>query len=58
MKVSWQFQNVESARHYAAIKSYIESCYRNGVNQVEALVKLCEGNPYTLDEILAYDRGV
>lgn len=52
MKVSGQFQNVESARNYATIKSYIETCYRNGINQVKALVKLCKGEPYTLEEIL------
>ena len=32
MKVSGQFQSAETARHYAAIKSYIETCYRNGIN--------------------------
>lgn len=53
MKISGQFQSAETARHYAAIKSYIETCYRNGVNQTEALVRLCEGNPYTVKEILA-----
>ena len=57
MKVSGQFQNVESARNYAAIKSYIETCYRNGINQVKALVRLCKGNPYTLDEIFASDMS-
>ena len=57
MKVSGQFQNVESARNYAAIKSYIETCYRNGINQVKALVRLCKGNPYSLDEIFASDMS-
>ena len=57
MKVSGQFQNVESARNYATIKSYIETCYRNGINQVKALVRLCRGEPYTLDEIFASDRS-
>jgi len=57
MKISGQFQTVESARHYAAIKSYIETCYRNGINQIEALVSLCEGNPYTVNEVFASDNG-
>lgn len=57
MKISGQFQSVETARHYAAIKSYIETCYRNGINQTEALVRLCEGNPYTVREIFASNSG-
>lgn len=55
MKVAGQFQNEETAGNYAAIKSYIETCYRNGINEIEALVRLCEGNPYTVDEIFAHD---
>lgn len=51
MKISGQFQTVENAKNYAAIKSYIETCYRNGINQIEALRRLCEGNPYTVEEI-------
>lgn len=57
MKISGQFQSVETARHYAAIKSYIETCYRNGINQIEALVRLCEGSPYTVKEIFASESG-
>lgn len=52
MKVSGQFQNIGSARNYAAIKTYIETCYRNGINEYDALTTLCSGNPYTLKEIL------
>ncbi len=52
MKVSGQFQNVEMASCYASIKSYVETCHRNGVNEHEALVKLMEDNPYSLTEIL------
>lgn len=54
MKISGQFQTEESARYYAIIKSYIETCYRNGINEMEALVRLCKGNPYSVDEI--YNR--
>jgi len=39
MKISGQFQTVQNARYYATIKSYIETCYRNGINQIEALVR-------------------
>lgn len=51
MKISGQFKNVESARWYAKIKSYTETCARNGINETEALNRLCEGNPYTIEEI-------
>ena len=57
MKISGQFQSEESAKHYAAIKSYIETCYRNGINETEALIRLCEGNPYTVKEIFETDSG-
>ena len=52
MKISGQFQNITNAEYYAVIRSYIETCYRNGVNGHEALTKLINGNPYTLEEIL------
>lgn len=52
MKVSGQFQNISNAEYYASIRSYIETCYRNNVNGHEALIKLIQDNPYTLDEIL------
>lgn len=51
MKISGQFQSVKTAQYYAAIKSYIETCYRNGINETKALIRLCEGNPYTVEEI-------
>ena len=52
MKISGQFQNITNAEYYAIIRSYIETCYRNGVNGHEALVRLINDNPYTLEEIL------
>lgn len=57
MKISGQFQNITSAEYYAAIRSYIETCYRNGVNGHEALVRLINDNPYTLDEILEIGKN-
>ena len=53
MKVSGQFQTIESAKYYATIRSYTETCRRNGVNEVKALTRLLNGNPYTVDEILS-----
>lgn len=51
MKICGQFQNEESAQHYATIKSYTETCYRHGINEMMALKRLCAGNPYTIAEI-------
>lgn len=51
MKVAGQFQSEETAGHYAVMKSYVETCYRNGINETEALVRLCERNPYTVEEL-------
>lgn len=52
MKISGQFQNITNAEYYATIRSYIETCYRNNVNGHDALNRLIQDNPYTLDEIL------
>lgn len=52
MKISGQFQNITNAEYYATIRSYIETCYRNGVNGHEALMRLLNDEPYTLEEIL------
>lgn len=57
MKISGQFQTEESARYYAIIKSYIETCYRNGINEMEALVRLCKGNPYSVNEIYNHTKN-
>lgn len=50
-KISGQFESVATARYHAAIKTYTETCRRNGINEFEALKRLCEGNPYTVQEI-------
>ena len=52
MKVSGQFNNIGSARNYVVIKSYIETCKRNGLNEHIAITKLLEGKPYAVEEIL------
>lgn len=52
MKVSGQFQNIKTASCYADIKSYIETCYRNGINEFYAMHRLCRGDPLKLEEIL------
>lgn len=52
MKSAGQFWSEESAKWYATIKTYIETCNRNNVNIYNALLRLSVGEPYTLKEIL------
>ncbi len=51
MKVSGQFASPTTGDYYAINRTYIETCRRNGINEMEALVKLFQGNPYTVEEI-------
>ena len=51
MKIAGQFQNEQTAKYYADIKTYIETCYRNKINPTDALIRLMEDNPYTVEEI-------
>ena len=51
MKISGQFSSVETAEFYADIRTYIDTCRRNGINEMEALTRLCNGTPYTVQEI-------
>ncbi|MGN0240253.1 MAG: transposase, partial [Candidatus Weimeria sp.] len=51
MKISGQFESEEAADNYALIRSYIETCRRNGINEIDALKRLSSGNPYTVEEI-------
>lgn len=57
MKISGQFQSEETANNYAVVKSYIETCYRNGIDEMEALIRLCRGNPYSVDEIYDHTKS-
>ena len=56
MKISGQFYSEQTAKYYAMIKSYAETCRRNGINEIEALKRLTEGNPYTVKEIFNLDK--
>lgn len=53
MKIAGQFESEAAAQHYAVIRSYIETCRRKGKNENEALRRLCEGNPYTVEELFS-----
>lgn len=51
MKISGQFESEAAADNYALIRTYIETCRRNGINEIDALKRLCSGNPYSVEEI-------
>lgn len=53
LKIAGQFETEESARYFAVIRSYIETCRRNSVNEIDALRRLCEGHPYTVEELFS-----
>ena len=52
-KVSGQFHSVETARHFADIRTYLETCRRNGINEFDALTRLTQGVPFTIEELIA-----
>jgi len=52
MKISGLFQNINNAKDYANIRSYIETCKKNNINIIESCIRLMNGNPYTLEEVL------
>ena len=54
MKVSGQFLSEEFAAYYAAILSYIETCRRNALNELSALVRLSRETPFSLADILSF----
>ena len=56
MKVSGQFASTDTADNYALIRTYVETCRRNGINEIEALTRLCNGNPYTVEEIFSLQK--
>ena len=58
MKIAGQFQNIERARDYANIRSYIETCRLYGKNEYDSLTRLVEGNPYTFAELIATKKQV
>lgn len=51
MKISYSFKNINTARYYADILSYTETCYNFGINRYQAIKRLFEDNPYTVEEL-------
>jgi Zn finger protein HypA/HybF involved in hydrogenase expression len=52
MKASGQFQNIECAKDYANIRTYLETCHRNDVNGFYALLMVCVGNPLKFKKVI------
>lgn len=51
MKISGQFESEKTACYYAIVKTYVETCRKNRINEMEGLSRLCAGNPFTIEEI-------
>ena len=41
MKISGQFDSEKTAKYYAAVKTYVETCRKNHINEMEELSRLC-----------------
>lgn len=53
LKISGQFDSEKTASYFAVVKTYVETCRKNGINELNALSRLCAGNPFTVQEIFA-----
>lgn len=53
LKISGQFESEKTASYYAVVKTYVETCRKNCVNEMEALDRLCAGNPFTVQELFS-----
>lgn len=51
-KISGQFGNVKNAEDFADVRTYVETCRRNGKDPYEALYRLMDDRPYTVGELL------
>jgi len=51
-KVSGQFASSTTAGFFADIRTYLETCSRNNINEFQALLRLTQGKPYSVQELL------
>ena len=51
LKISGQFDSEKTASYFAIVKTYVETCRKNGINELNALSRLCAGNPFSVSEI-------
>ena len=56
MKVSGQFQNIQNARYYARIKSYIETGKRHGMNSIKLIEGALKGEYITIGQMKEHDN--
>lgn len=52
-KISGTFRSIEGAEIFRRIRGYISTVRKNGKSVYEALIKLAEGKPSTVRNILA-----
>lgn len=51
-KISGQFGDVRNAQDFAMVRTYVETCKRNGRDAYEALYRLMSNDPYTVEELM------
>ncbi|MEG0566448.1 MAG: hypothetical protein RR590_09565, partial [Hungatella sp.] len=51
LKISGQFESEKTASYFAIVKTYVETCRKNRINELNALARLCAGNPFSVSEI-------
>ncbi len=51
-KISGQFGDVKNACDFAAVRTYVETCKRNGRDAYEALYRLMSDDPYTVEQLM------
>lgn len=54
-RVSGQFESLKYAKYFAMIRTYLETCARNGINEYTALLRLTQDDPFSLSEVLSYN---
>ena len=51
-KVSGQYIGITSARYFARIRTYLQTCRIYNISEVDAMSRLTKGFPYTLSELV------
>ena len=51
LAVSFMFKNMNRAKDYAVVKSYLETTSRHDISGYEACLRLFQNNPYTVEEM-------
>lgn len=58
LAVSFAFKNINRMKDYAIILNYLKTCYRNNILRFDALKRLVNGIPYSVDEIKQISQKV